>query len=128
MTHDETEKLEAADEDLPAAEQRKVSVWRIVRATYARLLASREGRRPEQMFPVEIAEMLAPWSEAMSHDFRALCAVVEEARVAGVADAHDAYHRLEVGVDHETLDLAIEVVSEQARAEEREGILEGRDG
>jgi|GEM_PF-2829184 len=128
MTQDEIEKLEAGDEELPPAEQRKVTIWRIVRATYARLLASRESRRPEQMFPTEIAAMLAPWSEAMSHDFRALCAVVEEARVAGVSDAHDAYHRLEAGVDHETLDLAIEVVSEQARAEEREGLLEGRDG
>lgn len=116
-------RLEAQDAELPPAEQRRVTVWRIVRAAYARVLAAREGRRPEQMFPVEVAALLDPWTEAIRHDFTALCAVMEEARVAGVADAHDAYHRLEAGVDHETLDLAIEVVAEQARADEKERVL-----
>jgi hypothetical protein len=126
MTQDEIDALEATDAELAPAEQRRVTVWRIVRATYARLLAAREGKRTEQMFPVEVSEMLAPWAEAMGHDFRALCAVVEDARVAGVQDAHSAYHRLEAGVDHETLDQAIEVVAEQARADEREQLLEDR--
>lgn len=112
------------DAELPPAEQRRVTVWRILRAAYLRLLAAAVGKVPERLTPGEEITALAPWDNALAHDFRVLCAVLEEARVAGVTDAHDAYHRLEAGVDHETLDLAIEVVAEQAREDERERLLE----
>lgn len=114
------------DAKLSPAEQRRVTIWRIIGAIYVRVQAKAEGRTPGTLTDDDRRMILDLWSEAMAHDFRLICDVMEQARLAGVEDTHSTLQRIEAQ-DPETLDEAAAWAREVAREEERERALDQRD-
>lgn len=95
------------EEQLSPAERRDAAIWRIVRASYLRVVCSFVQREPASLTDEEANGLLDPWFAAMEHDRRLLAEVVESARLDGIDVVHGAVHAMP-RIEHDVLDEAVE--------------------
>lgn len=103
-------------EPITPEQQRRSTLWNILRRVYIRVQAKAEGRRPETYSPHDEDMILMPWDRAMKHDLAQLSEVMEQARQAGIADALATFRRMDTAPD-DLIDDAIEHASRQAHEE-----------
>lgn len=91
------------------------TVSRLVARSYLRVLlgVGWPGRPLEDLSASERAELLAPWSDAMSVDVRAILTVVSRGQALALGRLRESLHAAP-GIDHEMLDEAIVCASERA--------------
>lgn len=85
----------------------EATVWRILRATYLRLIGDLTGRDLFVLSHPEQEQALDRWHAAMELDVKRLAETLAQARADGIARTHRRLHASD-GVDHEMLDEAVE--------------------
>ena len=101
---------------MEAPDELRTAVWQVLRRAYVRLLAPREGKRPELLTEAEASLLIDPHLDALQHDFSALCLTLAEAHRRGAEHVHGVMHSLP-GMDvddHTLLDDAVEWASTAA--------------
>jgi hypothetical protein len=92
------------------------AVVQVLRQTYARFLAEREGRRAELLTDAEVSLLIAPVQGAFNHDLRALYAILAQAQAQGAEHVRQAVHQTALLPDeHERMDLAVREAEERAK-------------
>lgn len=114
------------EESLSPAEQRKVTLYRILLRTYSRVMADNEGRSLRDLDESDLIAYVERWDAAIKHDLLMFSEVMEAARHEGIASAMAALRKIDT-IPGDLLDRAMEDASERAH-EERERLLTGRDG
>lgn len=83
------------------------ALWRILRASYLRLLCYGSTRPPEAMDESEQNAALDAHFHAMEADMAAVRAVIDHAVSLAVTDVHTQLHSAP-GLDHEMIDEAVQ--------------------